>query len=69
MVSNKTYNILKWVVIIAVPAVMTAIGTIGEAVEFEQIGLYLTIIGALNTCLGTMLGISNKNYKKRESTE
>lgn len=69
MLSDKTYTILKWVVIIAVPAVMTAIGTIGEAVGFDQTGLYLTIIGALNTCLGTMLGISNKKYKKQGPKE
>ncbi|GBD66040.1 phage holin [Tetragenococcus halophilus] len=69
MLDDKTYTILKWVVMIAVPAVMTAIGTIGEAVGFDQTGLYLTIIGALNTCLGTMMGVSNKKYKKQGPTE
>ncbi|GMQ73500.1 phage holin [Tetragenococcus halophilus] len=69
MLDDKTYNLMKWIVIIAVPAVMTAIGTIGQAIGFEQTDLFLTIIGALNTCLGTMLGISNKKYKKQGPKE
>ena len=66
---DKTYTILKWAVMIAVPLMMTAFGTIGQAVGFEKTDLVLTIVGALNTCLGGMLGVSTKNYNKGDDDE
>lgn len=61
--SNKVYNILKWGLIIFVPALITLIGTLGKIYGFETETITLTI-GAVATFLGVITGISNNNYYK-----
>ena len=53
--NDKIYNILKWGLMIFVPAVTTLIGSLGQII--------LTIT-AIATFLGVITGISNYNYKK-----
>lgn len=60
---NKIYNILKWVLIIFTPALITLIGTLGKIYNFETETINLTI-GAVATFLGVITGISNINYYK-----
>ena len=61
--SNKIYNILKWGLIIFIPAVITLIGTLGEIYDFDTERIVLTI-SAVSTFLGVVTGISSYNYKK-----
>lgn len=61
--SNKVYNILKWVLIIFTPALITLIGTLGKIYNFDTETINLTI-GAVATFLGVITGISNINYYK-----
>ena len=61
--NNKIYNILKWTLIIFVPALITLIGTLGQIYKFDTEIIVLTI-AAIATFLGTITGISNYNYKK-----
>lgn len=66
--SNKTYDILKWVVVIALPAVLTFLATVlpllGVSVELTQ--TIVAIGAALDTLLGTLIGISTAAYNKAE---
>ena len=61
--SNKVYDILKWSLMIFVPALITLIGTLGQIYGFDTEIIVLTI-SAIATFLGTITGISNYNYKK-----
>ena len=61
--SNKIYNVLKWVLIIFTPALITLIGTLGKIYNFDTETINLTI-GAVATFLGVITGISNINYYK-----
>lgn len=61
--SNKIYDILKWGLIIFVPALITLIGTLGQIYNWDTEIIVLTI-SAIATFLGTITGISNHNYKK-----
>ena len=61
--SNKVYNVLKWVLIIFTPALITLIGTLGKIYNFDTETINLTI-GAIATFLGVITGISNINYYK-----
>lgn len=61
--SNKIYNVLKWVLIIFTPALITLIGTLGKIYNFDTETINLTI-GAVATFLGVITGISNMNYYK-----
>lgn len=61
---NKTYDILKWIALILLPALATlytAVGTIWGLPYVEQI---VGTIVAIDTFLGALLQISNANYKK-----
>lgn len=60
---NKVYDILKWSLMIFVPALITLIGTLGQIYNFETETIVLTI-SAIATFLGVITGISNYNYKK-----
>lgn len=63
--SNKVYDILKWVLFIFVPAFNVLLGTLGTIYNFETETIILTI-DAIALFLGTIVGISNYNYKKGE---
>lgn len=63
--NNKIYNILKWGLLIFIPAVITLIGTLGQIYSFNTEKIVLTI-SAIATFLGVITGISNYNYKKGE---
>lgn len=61
--NNKVYDVLKWSLMIFVPAVITLIGTLGKIYNFDTEIIVLTI-SAIATFLGAITGISNYNYKK-----
>lgn len=61
--SNKTYDALKWIAMIALPALGTlyfALAGIWGLPYGEQV---VGTITALDTCLGALLGISSASYK------
>lgn len=63
--SNKVYDILKWIALIVLPAIATlyfALSGIWGLPFGEQI---VGTITAFDTFLGAILGISNINYKKK----
>ena len=62
--SNKMYDMLKWIAMVVIPAVGTlyfALAGIWGWAYGEQIVGTLT---AIDTFLGVMLGISSVQYKK-----
>lgn len=67
--NNQTYEVLKWVVQAVLPALITAIGTIGGATGWEHTELTMTILGAVTAFLGTSLGISSANYYQDKNEE
>jgi len=63
-IPSKVYDVLKWVCLVALPALITLYGVIASTLGFPYTKEVLTIATAVNTCLGTMLGISNLQYNK-----
>ena len=61
---NKTYDILKWVAITVLPAIAALVGTIGTATAWEHTGITVVVITALDTFIGTLVGVSSVNYNK-----
>ena len=62
--NNKTYDTLKYIALIALPAIQVfwlAIGKIWDLNYTIEIG---ATIGACALLLGTLLGVSNSNYNK-----
>lgn len=61
--SDKTYNFLKWLCIIAIPATSTLIAGLGTLYGADMTKVTGTI-GLIATFIGALIGISNSNYKK-----
>ena len=64
--SNKTYDILKWIALVALPALTTFYGVVGATCNIPYTQETLTIAVAFDTMLGAMLGISTNKYNKAE---
>lgn len=60
---NKTFEILKWIALIVIPALATFVGLVGKAVSWEYTDVVVIIITGLGAFLGTVLGVSNRTYK------
>lgn len=64
--SNKTYDLLKWVSLVALPALTTFYGVVGATCSIPHTQEVLTIAVAFDTLLGTLLGISTNTYNSRK---
>ncbi len=64
--SNKVYDVLKWITLIFLPALTTLVGVILNSFNVGCTEIVLTIMTAVTTFLGAILGISNINYKNKE---
>lgn len=67
--SNRAYDIFKWIAMVAVPAIGTlyfALAQIWGLPFGEEI---VGSISAVDTFLGVILGISSKNYKNAQAKE
>lgn len=65
--SNKAYDIMKWVVQFLIPALITLYGVIGATCNIPYTEQVLTIAGAVDVFLGTILKISTDNYNNKEN--
>lgn len=63
--SNRVYDILKWISLVFLPALITFVGVVLNVLEVENAEVILTIAVAFNTFLGSILGISNVNYNMK----
>lgn len=62
--SNKAYDILKFIAQIALPAVATLYFTLAGIWGFPYGEEIVGTITAVDTCLGVLLGVSAAKYKK-----
>lgn len=64
-ISNKTYDILKWVALYLLPALGTLYFAIASIWGLPAGDKFVGTITALDTFLGVLLGISTSQYKKQ----
>lgn len=62
--NNRTYDILKYIALIALPAIQVFWLTIGKIWDLQYTVEIGATIGAVALLLGTLLGVSNKNFKE-----
>ena len=65
--SNKVYDILKYIALIFLPALTTFVGVVLQCFNVSCTDIVLTIMTAITTFMGAILGISNINYKKGDN--
>lgn len=66
MLNNKVYDVMKWITLVFLPALTTLVGVILNCFDVACTDIVLTIMTAITTFLGAILGISNINYKKTD---
>lgn len=66
MFSNKTYDIVKWVVLAVLPALSVLVGVLGKAYGWGDTDLAVTTLNAVTLFLGAVTGVSALNYNKKE---
>ena len=64
MMSNKMYNILKWVAMILLPAIGTLYSALAGIWGFPYAEQIVGTVTAVNMFLGTALTISTTKYNK-----
>lgn len=64
MFSNKTYDVLKWVTMLALPALATLLNALGGIWGIAIAPQLSDTVVAINAALAMCLGISSINYNK-----
>ena len=64
MISNKAYDVLKWVALIALDAVGVCYKALADIWGLPFGSQILATCAALALCLGTLLGISTAQYNR-----
>lgn len=65
--SNKTYDIIKIIALIVLPALTTFVGATLEALNVSCSGVVVTIMTALDVMLGSIIEKLSSMYKKKVS--
>ena len=64
--SNKTYDVLKWLVWVFLPALGVFLGVLGQSFGWSNTDAVLTILTAFTAFLGAITGVSNREFNKEE---
>lgn len=67
--SNNTYDVLKKIALYVLPALATLVLTVGKVWNIPYTEQIAATITAIDTALGTILGISSKMYWKENQEE
>lgn len=69
MISNKMYDVLKWITMICIPAVTTAYVGLSAVWGWPYATEVAKTSAVICTLLGALLGISTAQYNKKEHQE
>lgn len=67
--SNKVYDILKWIVVLVLPALATLYSTLAGVWALPLKDQIVTTITGVDVFLGAILQISSSTYKKQGNPE
>jgi len=67
VMSDGMYKKLKWLATLVLPALITLVATLGPVWEFENVGKVVATLGALNTFLGVIIGVSTRSYNNSDA--
>ena len=62
LLNNKTYDVLKWFVLVVMPSVSVLFQGLGELYGYESTFLVVSTLNLFTAFLGTILQISSSNY-------
>lgn len=67
--SNRVYDILKFLAMVVLPAVATLYASLGKIWQWPLVSEITATICAIDTFLGAILGISSANYAKAQEAD
>lgn len=67
--SDKYYDILKWLVLVCIPACTTFYVVLDKTFMWGMAEIVTTISAAACTLLGSLLGISSAQYNKAKKEQ
>ena len=60
-ISNRAYDIIKWIVVIFLPALNILVASLGDALGFDSV-VTCKVITAIHVFLGALIGVSSISY-------
>lgn len=71
LIPDKVYNWLKWICLICIPAITTFLSVVLGVlnVDSHTINVIVTIIAAVGTLIGSLIGVSTNAYNKKKGGE
>jgi len=60
-IPDKIYDILKWIVVIFLPALNILVASLGDALGFDSV-VTCKVITAIHVFLGALIGVSSISY-------
>ncbi len=64
--SNRVYDVMKWLTVIVLPALSVFYGTVGKIWNLPYTEQIPQTITAISVCLGACLMISSSNYNQEQ---
>ena len=67
-IPDSLYNVLKWVALICIPALVTFLSVVLGVLDVDPrtVNIILTIMTAVGTLIGSLIGVSTKAYNKEK---
>ena len=66
MLNNKAYDVLKWIALIALPAIAVFIGAVGTELGISDPDTLVTILNAITVLMGSLIGVSTIGYNNHK---
>lgn len=66
-INNTLYEWLKWICLIALPAIAWFYGAMAETWPLPYGDQIVTTLNATGTLIGILIGVSTYNYRKEDS--
>ena len=62
--SNKVYDILKWISVIVIPALVILINTLGQVWNWPYVEQISITVSAIGVFIGAVIQVSSAKYNK-----
>ena len=69
MLNNKAYEIMKWITMIALPAISVFIGAVGVELGISDPDTLVTILNAITVLMGSLIGVSTISYNQNKKDD
>lgn len=67
--SNKIYDILKWISVMVIPAIVVFINTLGKVWDWQYTTEITATISAIGVFIGAVIQVSSAKYNKVQNND